>query len=82
MCNAINTLQVGRVAIRDNMDGLPALGPTDTLIPGMGFFSRTGMAPIEKPQAMTQEDINDTIADYVHAANRSGRSGFEVKVRP
>jgi N-ethylmaleimide reductase len=71
-------LQVGRTTHPDNLGGRLPVGPSaNKSQEGMVFWTPKGPQPFVDAREMTQEDIDDTISDYVHAAKCAIAAGFD-----
>jgi N-ethylmaleimide reductase len=71
-------LQVGRTTHPENLGGRTPLGPSTNTVPeGAVYFTPKGPLPFVEAREMTQQDIDDTISDYVHAAKSAIAAGFD-----
>lgn len=71
-------MHVGRVASAHNkQNGARTLAPSALQAPGEMYTDTAGMQPHDTPEAMTHQDISQTISDYVSAAKMARRAGFE-----
>lgn len=69
---------IGRAAVPANLGGRKPHGPSANAIPnGKAHFTPVGTQPTVEAQAMTLEDIDNTVADYVHAAKTAIAAGFD-----
>jgi N-ethylmaleimide reductase len=69
---------VGRVSIAAYQpDGRPAVGPSAIAAEGQAMKEDFTMVPFETPRALTVEEIEGVIADYVHAAEMAKKAGFD-----
>jgi len=70
-------MHVGRIASAHNkQDGARTLAPSALQAPGEMYTDAAGMQPHDTPEAMTHEDISQTINEYVAAAKMARRAGF------
>ncbi|KAF1912203.1 hypothetical protein BDU57DRAFT_564887, partial [Ampelomyces quisqualis] len=67
---------VGRVAVGPCIGGRKPLGPSNIKVEMIQQFTPVGEVPCEEPVPMTLEDIQDTIADHLHAAKCAVAAGF------
>ncbi|MBK9212619.1 MAG: alkene reductase [Saprospiraceae bacterium] len=67
----------GRVAHSIDRNGKLPLAPSAIPIVGNQLFTSQGLQDFETPQAMTLEDINQTIQDYKQAALNAIEAGFD-----
>lgn len=69
---------VGRVSIAAYQpDGRPAVAPSAIAAEGQAMKEDFTMVPFETPRALTIEEIQGVIADYVHAAEMAKKAGFD-----
>jgi N-ethylmaleimide reductase len=69
---------VGRVSIAAYQpDGRPAVGPSAIAAEGQAMKEDFTMVPFETPRALTLDEIQGVIADYVHAAEMAKKAGFD-----
>ncbi|KAA8900171.1 hypothetical protein FN846DRAFT_781932 [Sphaerosporella brunnea] len=69
---------VGRTTAPSCLGGRTPLGPSSNRVEeGMVYFTRGGPVPYVQAQEMTEQDINDTIEDYIHAAKTAIAAGFD-----
>lgn len=69
---------VGRVSIAAYQpDGRPAVAPSAIAAEGQAMTEDFTMVPFETPRALTIEEIQGVIADYVHAAEMAKKAGFD-----
>jgi N-ethylmaleimide reductase len=74
----IQFMHCGRVAHQVNLPaGARVVGPAADVCPGEMWTDASGMQPHTAPQAMTQADINATVAEYAHAAKLAVEAGFD-----
>ena len=77
----IQLMHVGRISHPDNTPHhRQALAPS-AIAAGQDMFTMAGMKPMPEPHAMTQAEMDDTIADFAVAARRAveaGADGVEV----
>jgi 2,4-dienoyl-CoA reductase-like NADH-dependent reductase (Old Yellow Enzyme family) len=77
----IQLMHVGRISHPDNTPHhRQALAPS-AVAAGQDIFTMAGMKPMPEPRAMTQAEIEDTIADFAVAARRAveaGADGVEI----
>lgn len=80
-CVFIQVMHVGRMSHPDNVVGnLQAIAPS-AIAPQQKLHTPNGMQDVPVPREMTQKDIEQTIADYRHAARcaiEAGADGVEV----
>ena len=77
----IQLMHVGRMSHPDNTPHHRQAVAPSAIAPGVGMFTATGMQPIPAPRAMTEEDISQTVDDFVLSARRAveaGADGVEV----
>lgn len=67
---------VGRISHPDSLGGLLPLAPS-AINPHFKTYTPTGFAETVTPQAMTLADIEQTVADFRHAAENALRAGFD-----
>ena len=69
---------VGRVSISDYQpDGLPGFGPSAIAAVGKTMKRDFSMTEFETPRALTVEQIEAIVGDYVHAAENAIKAGFD-----
>ncbi|TGZ76580.1 FMN-linked oxidoreductase [Ascodesmis nigricans] len=69
---------IGRAAVPANLGGRKPHGPSANVIPnGKAWFTPVGPQPSVIAHAMTLEDIDNTVDDYVHAARTAIEAGFD-----
>ncbi|MCA3717021.1 MAG: alkene reductase [Brevundimonas sp.] len=69
---------VGRVSIAAYQpDGRPAVAPSAIAAEGNAMKEDFTMVPFETPRALTLDEIQGVIADYVHAAEMAKKAGFD-----
>ncbi|WGM30215.1 alkene reductase [Brevundimonas sp. NIBR11] len=70
---------VGRVSLSDYQpDGLPGFAPSAIAIAsGQGMRPDFSMTDFETPRALTVEQIEAIVGDYVHAAKNAIEAGFD-----
>jgi N-ethylmaleimide reductase len=74
----VQMMHTGRVSQLDNMpQGAKVLAPSAIPHAGSAFTETKGMQPYSTPVAMTQADIETTVAEYVHAAKCAMEAGFD-----
>jgi N-ethylmaleimide reductase len=75
---ADSRLQVGRTTHPENLGGRTPIGPSANKVPdGVVYFTPKGPLPYVEAREMTEEEIDDTISDYVHAAKCAIAAGFD-----
>lgn len=77
----IQLMHVGRTSHPDNLPNHNQAVAPSAIAPGESIFTPTGMQPVPTPKEMTQDDIKQTIADFVNAAKRAieaGADGVEI----
>lgn len=67
----------GRVAHSIDRNGKLPLAPSALPIRGMQHFTSQGMKEYETPQAITTEEIKQTISDFGQAAKNAMEAGFD-----
>jgi N-ethylmaleimide reductase len=71
-------MHCGRIAHPLNMPkGSRVLAPSAVAAKGEMWTDSEGMKPLPVPEAMTEADIKQTIADYVQAAKNAIAAGFD-----
>ncbi len=74
----IQFMHCGRVAHVANLPaGAAVVGPTDVTCPGQMYSDSLGMQPHSPPRAMSQADIDATVAEFAHAAKLAVEAGFD-----
>jgi N-ethylmaleimide reductase len=74
----VQFMHTGRVGATANLPaGAEVLGPTDATLPGEVYTDTQGMQPHTQPRAMTLDDIQHTIGEYVQAAKLAVEAGFD-----
>lgn len=69
---------VGRVSLSDYQpDGLPGFGPSAVAAEGQTLRPDFTMTEFQTPRALTVEQIQGVVADYVHAAEMAKKAGFD-----
>jgi len=73
----LQLMHVGRVAHRDNMaEGARVVAPSAVPLEGDMWTDSGGMQPHTPPEAMTEADIDQAIAEFVQAARNAMAAGF------
>ncbi|MFW8636232.1 alkene reductase [Cribrihabitans pelagius] len=74
---AVQLWHVGRIT-HDSLlpEGVPAVAPVAEAAEAQ-TFTRNGFEPTATPKAMTVEDIQRLVRDYVHAAEYAKEAGFD-----
>jgi N-ethylmaleimide reductase len=73
----LQLMHVGRVARRDNMPaGSRVVAPSAVPLGGEMWTDGSGMQPHTPPEAMTQADIEQAVAEFVQAARHALEAGF------
>jgi N-ethylmaleimide reductase len=71
-------MHCGRVAHQANLPaGARVVGPNAEVCPGEMWTDASGMQPHTAPQAMTEADIREAVAEYAHAAKLAVEAGFD-----
>ena len=71
-------MHTGRVGHALNLPkGAEILGPTDEACPGDMFTDQKGPQPHSPPRAMTEQDIQATVREFVQASKNAVRAGFD-----
>ena len=74
----VQFMHCGRVAHVDNLpDGAEVLGPGTVTCPGEMYTDTQGMQPHSPPRAMTGDDLETVIDEYVAAAKLAVDAGFD-----
>jgi N-ethylmaleimide reductase len=74
----IQFMHCGRVAHQLNLpEGARVVAPSAVVASGEMYTDAKGMQPHTVPEAMTEEDIQTTIAEYVQAARNAIEAGFD-----
>ena len=74
----IQFMHCGRIAHPLNLPaGARVLAPSAVAAGGEMYTDAEGMKPFPVPQAMSSEDIDSTIAEFVHAAKNAVAAGFD-----
>jgi N-ethylmaleimide reductase len=69
---------VGRVSIPDYQpDGGQAVAPSAIAAVGNAMRRDFSMTPFETPRALTVDEIQGIVGDYVHAAEQARKAGFD-----
>ncbi len=67
----------GRVAHPDLLDGQPPLAPSAMTAHGVSAYMHGGYVASPVPQAMTRDELKQTIADFRTAAQNADAAGFD-----
>jgi len=67
---------LGRVSHPEFLDGATPLGPS-AIRPAGEAFTPSGRKPYVTPRAMTEQEIANTVNDYVQATQRAREAGFD-----
>jgi N-ethylmaleimide reductase len=71
-------MHTGRVSHPDNMDsGTRVVAPSAITLSGEMYTDQNGMQPYPQPEAMTADDIQQAIKEYVVAAKNAINAGFD-----
>jgi N-ethylmaleimide reductase len=74
----VQLMHTGRVSHPANLPaGARVLAPSAIPAPGEMWTDSTGMQPHPVPEAMSEQDIQSTIAEYVQAAKLAIEAGFD-----
>ena len=74
----LQIMHCGRIAHGSNLPpGARVLGPSAVAASGDIFTDGAGLQPMAKPQAMSEADITNVIAEYVQAAHNAVAAGFD-----
>lgn len=74
----LQLMHTGRVSHVANLPpGAKVLAPSAVAMTGTTWTDAEGMQPYSAPVAMTEKDIEDTIQEYVHAAELAVQAGFD-----
>ena len=74
----VQLMHTGRVAHQANLPaGAQAVSPTDVVCPGQMYTDTQGMQPHTAPRAMTEADITQAVAEFVHSARLAVEAGFD-----
>lgn len=74
----VQLMHTGRVSHPDNMpSGTRILAPSAVALPGTMFVDDKGLLPAPLPQAMTEEDIDETAQKYANSAALALEAGFD-----
>jgi N-ethylmaleimide reductase len=73
----VQLMHTGRVSHPANMPDGRVLAPSAIAAPGTMWTDSEGMQPHPVPVEMSETDIGDAIAEYVHAAKRAVEAGFD-----
>ncbi len=74
----VQLMHTGRVSHTANLPpGARVLAPSAIAMTGTTWTDSEGMQPYSAPVAMTEKDIEDTIQEYVHAADLAIQAGFD-----
>lgn len=69
---------VGRVSVSAYQpDGGPGVAPSAIAAKGEAMKPDFSMTPFETPRALTVDEIQGVVADYVHAAEMAKKAGFD-----
>ncbi|MDZ4362790.1 alkene reductase [Brevundimonas sp.] len=69
---------VGRVSVSAYQpDGGPGVAPSHIAAKGQAMKPDFSMTPFETPRALTIDEIQGVVADYVHAAEMAKKAGFD-----
>lgn len=77
----IQLMHAGRMSHPDNTPHHRAGVAPSAIAPGTGMFTPTGMQDIPVPRALTTDEVQQTVADFRHAARRAidaGADGVEI----
>lgn len=71
-------MHVGRVGHPNNLpDGAELIAPSALACPGEMYTDEEGPQAHPEPRAMTEDDIEATIEEYVHASKKAIEAGFD-----
>jgi N-ethylmaleimide reductase len=74
----VQLMHTGRVTQAANLPaGAETLGPMAEVCPGQMYTDSQGMQPHSTPRAMTQADIDRTVAEYAQSARLAIEAGFD-----
>jgi len=74
----VQLMHTGRVVHPNNLPfGARIVAPSAVTLSGTMWTDNEGMQPHPTPEAMTQADIQTSIAEFVHAAKLSVEAGFD-----
>ncbi len=74
----VQLMHCGRIAHPLNLPaGARILAPSAVAASGEMYTDAEGMKPHSTPQAMTEEDIKSTVAEYADAAKNAVTAGFD-----
>lgn len=74
----VQLMHTGRVGVAENLPaGARVLGPSAIAAPGEMFTDAKGALPHPVPEAMTERDIADAIAEFGKAATNAAAAGFD-----
>jgi N-ethylmaleimide reductase len=74
----VQFMHTGRVAHQANLPaGARVVGPSPEVCPGQMWTDQSGMQAHTAPQAMTDADIAQTVAEYATAAKLAIKAGFD-----
>ncbi|MEI7456257.1 MAG: alkene reductase [Nitrosomonadales bacterium] len=74
----VQLMHTGRVSHPANMqEGSKILAPSALAAPGEMWTDTSGMQPYPVPSAMTEAEIEQTIAEYVQGAKNAREAGFD-----
>jgi len=74
----VQLMHTGRVTHIANLPaGAEVLGPMAAVLPGQMYTDTQGMQPHSVPRAMTQADIDHTVAEYAKAGELAIAAGFD-----
>ncbi|SFJ18074.1 2,4-dienoyl-CoA reductase [Sphingomonas sp. NFR04] len=77
----LQLMHVGRRAHPDNTPHHRQPVAPSAIAPGDDMFTMTGMQPVPEPRALTPAEVEQTVADFAHAARRAieaGADGVEI----
>lgn len=77
----VQLMHVGRRAHPDNTPHHRQPVAPSAIAPGEEMFTATGMQPVPEPRALTTDEVQQTVADFAHAARRAieaGADGVEI----
>ena len=74
----VQLMHTGRVAHQDNLPaGARVMSPSSEVCPGQMWTDKGGMQSHTAPVVMTQDDIDQTVAEYANAAKLAIQAGFD-----
>jgi 2,4-dienoyl-CoA reductase-like NADH-dependent reductase (Old Yellow Enzyme family) len=74
----IQLMHVGRIAHPDNTPHHRQPVAPSPVAPADQMFTAAGMQPIPEPRALTEAEVEATVADFVHAATRAVEAGADA----